>query len=217
MELVLVIIAGTILGFIIHRAADIIPARHPVLNMPFPMRAWSVPILNALLYVALWLEFGASLKFILTAIYTLVFLAVLVIDFERRIIPNMIMLPAILFAALASFLLPRWQLALLGGMTAFVIVLIIYLSAIAFGRWQKLEIQGGAFGQGDVTLATFTGLVTGFPGSFYTILYAILLGGLGAILFLIYQYSKTRHIDWTAAIPYGPFFCIAGWMIMVFQ
>jgi prepilin signal peptidase PulO-like enzyme (type II secretory pathway) len=217
MEFVLVIIAGAILGFIIHRAADVIPAHYPILNISFPMRAWSVPIINALLFAVLWIQFGASLKFAMTAIYTLVFLAVLIIDFERRIIPNMIILPAILFAALASFLLPRWQLALLGGVTAFVIVLIIYISAIAFGRWRKLRIQGGVFGQGDVTLATFTGLVTGFPGAFNAIIYTIFLGGLGAILFLIYHYIKTRQLALTAAIPYGPFFCIAGWMIMVFQ
>jgi leader peptidase (prepilin peptidase)/N-methyltransferase len=216
MELVLVVIVGAMLGFVIHRAADIIPAHYPILNMPFPLRAWSVPTINAILFAVLWSRFGATVQFGLTALYTLVFLTVLVIDFERRVIPNVIILPAILFAALASFLLPRWQLYLLGGVISFAIVFVIYISAILFGRWRKLSVPGGVFGQGDVTLATFMGLVTGVPAVFPAILYTVLLGGLGAILFLAYEFIRYRRLALTAAIPYGPFFCIAGWAMMAF-
>jgi prepilin signal peptidase PulO-like enzyme (type II secretory pathway) len=60
------------------------------------------------------------------------------------------------------------------------------------------------------------GIVTGVPAVFPAILATILLGGVGAILFLVYQLVVHHRLAMTAAIPYGPFFCIAGWVYMVF-
>jgi len=34
-------------------------------------------------------------------------------------------------------------------------------------------------------------------------------------LFLAYQLIAHRRVALTAAIPYGPFFCLAGWWMMV--
>jgi len=80
-------------------------------------------------------------------------------------------LPATLFAAVASPLAqPNWRLPLLGGAIAFIIVLGIYLFAELFARARKLHIAGGAFGQGDVKLAAFMGIVVGFPNVFPAIL-----------------------------------------------
>jgi leader peptidase (prepilin peptidase)/N-methyltransferase len=144
-------------------------------------------------------------------------LVVFVIDFEHRLILNTIILPSILFAALASPLSHiGWARSLLGGAIAFVIVFSIYIFAELFSRWRKLKIEGGAFGQGDIKLALFMGLVIGVPAVLPAILATILLGGVGAILFLVYQLIVYRRLAMTAAIPYGPFFCIAGWVFMVF-
>ena len=71
-------------------------------------------------------------------------------------------------------------MALAGGVVAFVIVFAIYYGAILFSRARKLNIPGGAFGQGDITLATFMGLVVGLQNVFPAIVLTILLGGAGA-------------------------------------
>ena len=187
-------------------------------HAPIPLRAPLVEITSALAFAYLWTHFSVPLDLLLALIYTVIFLLVLVIDFEHRLILNVVILPAALFAALVSpFSQLGWSSSLIGGAVAFVIVFGIYIFAELFSRWRKLNIEGGAFGQGDVKLALFMGLVVGFPAVFPAILATVLLGGVGAILFLLYQFAVHRSWPMTAAIPYGPFFCIAGWLFMVMR
>jgi leader peptidase (prepilin peptidase)/N-methyltransferase len=189
----------------------------PNCHAPILFRAPLVEIANAVAFAFLWTRYGAQVQLLLTLIYTAVFLLVLVIDLEHRLILNVVILPAALLAALASpFSQVGWLGSLLGGAVAFVIVFGIYIFAEVFSRWRHLNIEGGAFGQGDVKLALFMGIVTGVSAVFPAILATILLGGVGAILFLAYQLIVHRQLALTAAIPYGPFFCIAGWAFMVF-
>jgi leader peptidase (prepilin peptidase)/N-methyltransferase len=250
MELILFALLGGLVGGLVNRAADNLPARRSLLaapqcpycgtprpvidqlallsgvlrrgrcpncHAPIPLRAPLVEVASALAFAFLWTRYGAPVQLLLMLIYTVVFLLVFVTDVEHRLIFNSVILPAALFAALASPLSHiGWARSLLGGATAFVIVFGIYLFAEVFSRWRKLNIEGGAFGQGDVKLALFMGLVTGFPAVFPAILATILLGGVGAILFLAYQWIVHRRLAMTAAIPYGPFFCLAGWLFMVF-
>jgi len=218
-ELVLLALLGGISGAAVNRAADDFTARYALQYRFYsPLRAPMVVVSGALGFAALWLRYGASSQLVLSALYTVVFLLVLVTDVEHRLIFNVVILPAALFAALAS---PFSQLgvarSLLGGAIAFVIVFAIYIFAELFARVRGLRIAGGAFGQGDVKLATFMGIVVGLPNVFFAILYTILLGGGGALLFLAYQLIAQRRLALTAAIPYGPFFCMAGWAVMVFQ
>ncbi len=250
MEPFLFALFGLLIGAMINRAADNLPARRspldaphcpycdtprPVLDQiavlsylllrgkcpnchaPIPFRAPFVEIANALAFAFLWTRDGAATLLALDLIYTAVFLLVLVIDFEHRLILNVVILPAIL---LAAFLSPwsRFGLlpSLIGGAVAFVIVLGIYLFGEIFSRARHINIPGGAFGQGDVKLAAFMGIVTAFPNVFNAIVYAILLGGIGAILFIVYGLAAHRRLNLRAAIPYGPFFCIAGWAVMIF-
>ena len=250
MELILFALLGWLVGVVINRAGDNLPARRslvtaphcpycdsprpvvdqialfsyvllrgrcPNCHAPIPLRAPLVEIASALAFAFLWARYGAQVQLALMLIYTVVFLLVLVIDFEHRLILNVVILPAILIATVASPLSHiGWARSLLGGAVAFVIVFGIYIFAELFSRWRKLHIEGGAFGQGDVKLALFMGIVTGIPAVLPAILATILLGGVGAILFLAYQLIVHRRLAMTAAIPYGPFFCIAGWVFMVF-
>jgi leader peptidase (prepilin peptidase)/N-methyltransferase len=190
--------------------------RCPNCRAPIPLRAPFVEIAHALLFAFLWTRDGMTLQLALHLIYTFVFGLVFVIDLEHRLIFNIIMFPAIIFAILASpFSKIGWKLALAGGVVAFVIVFAIYYGAILFSRARKLNIPGGAFGQGDITLATFMGLVVGLQNVFPAIVLTILLGGAGAIGFIAYQFIRYRRVALGTAIPYGPFFCIAGWWMMV--
>ncbi len=250
MELILFALLGWLVGVVINRAADNLPARRslvaalhcpycdtprPVIDQiallsyillrghclnchaPVPLRAPLIEVTSAIGFAFLWTRYGAQLQLVLMLLYSVVFLLIFVIDFEHRLILNTVVLPAILIAALASPLSHiGWARSLLGGAVAFLIVFGIYIFAELFSRWRKLSIEGGAFGQGDVKLALFMGIVTGIPAVLPAILATILLGGVGAILFLAYQLIVHRRLAMAAAIPYGPFFCIAGWVFMVF-
>lgn len=216
MEIIFSALLGLLAGAGVNYAADALIAARGLPKTQMHGRALFICALTACLFALLAARFGATLRFALTAIYTIVLLIVLVTDWEHRLIFDVVILPATLFAALASPLAPMgWKLALLGGAVAFVLVLGIYLCAGLFARARRLKIAGGAFGQGDVKLATFIGIVVGFPNALPMILFTVLLGGIGACVFLAYQFIAHRRVALTAAIPYGPFFCVAGWWWMI--
>jgi leader peptidase (prepilin peptidase)/N-methyltransferase len=201
---------SAVLSFVLSRG------RCPNCDAPISLRAPLVEIVSALAFAFLWTRYGATVQLVLTAFYTGVFLLVLVTDFEHRLIFNIVILPATLIALLASPLSQvGWQRSLLGGGVAYVFVFAIYIAAPIFSRLRGHTVAV-PFGFGDVKLAGFMGIVTGFPAVVYALVLAILLGGVGAILILAYQFIVTRRIDLGTAMPYGPYFCIAGWGILVF-
>lgn len=214
MEIILFALLGLVVGVGILRAADVLPPRDPVWRIPY--RAPLLIIATAALFAFLVMRYGWTIQLALAAIYSAIFLLVLVVDYEHRLILNIVILPAILFAALASPLAhPGLALSLLGGALAFIIVFAIYIAAPIYSRWRGHTLAV-PFGFGDVKLALFVGIVTGFPAAIFALFLAIFLGGIAAILVLAYQYARTRRIDIGAPIAYGPYFCIAGWVFMVF-
>jgi len=215
MEMLIGAIVGGVSGVVANRVADALIVAH---HLPSVSARWRAPLvigLGVLTNVWLAARFGLTLQFALAVVYTFVFLVVCITDLEHRLIFDKLILPATLFALLASpFARVGWKLSLLGGVVAFVVILGVYLFAEVFARARKIHVAGGAFGQGDVKLATFMGIVVGFPNVVFALVYAILLGGVGALAFLAYQFIVHRRVALGAAIPYGPFFCIAGWWMM---
>jgi prepilin signal peptidase PulO-like enzyme (type II secretory pathway) len=93
-----------------------------------------------------------------------------------------------------------WWRALVGGAIGFTFfTLAAVVGNVVFGP--------GTLGGGDIKLAAFVGLVTGFPLVIEAIVLAILIGGAVSLVLLI-----TRVRSLTDYIPYGPFL-IAGAMI----
>ncbi len=217
MESILLGVVGLGVGIGINWLAGQLMGRFPgSSSVRIPLRAPLVVLLTGAAFAFLEMRYGMSVFLALMAIYTAVLLLMLVTDLEQRSIFTLILIPAIVFAALVSpFSPPGWERSLGGGAIAFTVVFVIYAFSGLYARLRHIKIKGGAFGRGDVWLATFVGLTTGFPGALVAIVLAILLGGVGAILFLAYQMIAHRHLALGAAIPYGPFFCIAGWAVMM--
>jgi len=214
MEIILLAALGLIVGIGIDRSANVLPKREPIWRIPY--RALLTWCASALLFAIAWTRFGWTIQLALALIYTAIFLHVLIVDYEHRLILNIVILPAIALAlALSPFARQGWRLALFGGALSFALVWLIYILAPIYSRWRKHQLAV-PFGAGDVKLAAFMGLVTGFPGSLYALGLAITLGGLAAIGVVIFQFARTRQINLGAAIAYGPYFCIAGWLFMIF-
>ena len=150
-------------------------------------------------YVYLWLELGLSVKLALYLVYSAIFALVLVTDIERRLILNVVMYPAILFAVGASFFTPGmvWWSSLGGGAIGFGFFLVAALVGNAlFGS--------GALGGGDVKLAAFIGLLTGFPLIVEALLLTLFIGAIVSLLLIVTHVRNMRD-----HIPYGPFL-VAG-------
>jgi len=151
-------------------------------------------------YVLLWLNYGPSIQLALYLVYSAIFAIVLITDLERRLILNVIMYPAIVLAIVASPFTPALTLrhALLGG-------------AVGFGFFFAAALVGnalfgsGALGAGDVKLAAFVGLLTGFPLIIEALILTILVGAVISLFLLITRLRRLQD-----PIPYGPFLVIGA-------
>jgi leader peptidase (prepilin peptidase)/N-methyltransferase len=174
-------------------------AKCPHCGAPIRLRYPLVEIGLAVTCAYLWILFGVSIKLPLYIVYFTVFAIVLITDFERRLILNMVTYPAILFAIAAGFITPEmtWWSALVGGGIAFVFFLVVGIVGNAiFGA--------GALGGGDVKLALFVGLVTGFPLVIEAMVLTILVGAAVSLFLLVTRLRRLRE-----HVPYGPFL-VAG-------
>jgi leader peptidase (prepilin peptidase)/N-methyltransferase len=201
-------------------------------HAPLPLRAPLVEIATALLFAFLWDRFGASVNLVVLSFFTAILLLILVIDVEHRLILNVVILPATLLALIASPLTMLNQVTLastpfhlllirsaLGAAIGYIVVYGIYffggLFAKLMSRARGKALNEVAFGLGDVKLAGLVGALVGFPAIFFVLVYAILLGGVGALAAIAFQLAVRRRYSAFMAIPYGPFFVIAGWVLMI--
>jgi leader peptidase (prepilin peptidase)/N-methyltransferase len=212
-----------VLGYIIFRG------RCPACGARASLRALWVELATGFIWALLWGIPGLlPLRRVLLTAYASILLVILVIDLERRLVPNVIVLPAIGLAALAVPLellvkpvpfghygllyvllrmaggpaLPPPLLGvislILGGVIAFVIFLVIWLIAP----------QG--MGAGDVKLAAFVGLITGFPVAIAAICGAFLVSGLVALGLLLSRWAGRK-----STIPFAPFLAVATVLALI--
>ena len=180
--------------------------RCPACGRPLAVRNLVVEIGVAALFALLYSRYQDLVPLLIASCYTCVLVLVTVTDLEHRLIPNRAMLPAIVIAALLSPLWfgPGWYLAMIGGVIGFGFFWVtVWLGGKLLGR--------GAMGEGDITLATFVGLITGFPGIIIALALTIIAGGVISLALLL-----TRVVNLRGFIPYGPFIALGGFITMLY-
>jgi len=171
-------------------------------NCDAPIR-WRYPLVEvglATAYGYLWIVLGPSIKLLFYLIYAAIFALILVTDIERRLILNVVMFPAILLAIVASLVVPDivlWNALVGGAVGLFAFLFLVVIGRIIFGS--------GALGEGDITLATFVGLITGFPLVVEALVLTTLIGAGASLILLITRVRGLRDY-----IPYGPFLIIGA-------
>ena len=66
-------------------------------------------------------------------------------------------------------------------------------------------------------LGGLLGALISFPAIFYALIYAVLLGGVGALLAIVLGSFRKAGYSAFTAIPYGPYLVLSGWAFLVFQ
>jgi len=180
-------------------------ARCPSCDALIRLRRPLIEIGLAATYGYLWIVLGPSIKLILYLIYSTIFALILITDIERRLILNVVMYPSILLAILTGFFTPglTWWSALLGGVIGFTFFLVAAL--VGNGLFGS-----GALGGGDVKLAAFVGLITGFPLVVEALMLTIIAGAAVSLILLITRVRSLRD-----PIPYGPFLIIGAFVTML--
>jgi leader peptidase (prepilin peptidase) / N-methyltransferase len=158
--------------------------------------SWRYPafeLATAVLVAGCVLAFGLSLRALAAAVFCTALVVVSSTDIERRVVPNKVVLPAVV-AVLAIQLVRdpslEWPAAGLGA------ALFLFLAALAYPR---------GMGMGDVKLAAVMGIFLGasvIPALFVGIALGALVG-LGLVL--RYGSAARKH-----AVPFGPFLAIGG-------
>ncbi len=124
--------------------------------------------------------------------------AISLVDYRERRIPNALVLALLLWAVV--------QVIWLGQPAAVNAALGL---AAAGGLFLLLAIiQRGAMGLGDVKLAAVLGAVLGFPLILMGLLYGILAGGVAALVLL-----ATRRAGRKDAMAYGPYLALGAWLV----
>ena len=210
------IVVGWIGGGLVNWAADTLPDaqdwrsalsalwRNPSTYWaPGPqMHSWRYPavILTSVgLAVLMAWHWGGSTALGIAWLYGLFLLAIAVIDFEHHRVLNIMLAPAVVVIVLLGLLpaTPGLLNMLLGGI-------------VGFGVFLLLAIIGrGALGLGDVKLAGVIGMMTGFPGVVYALLWGAILGGAVALILLI-----SRKATRKTAIAYAPYLALGAVYVM---
>jgi leader peptidase (prepilin peptidase)/N-methyltransferase len=168
-----------------------------------PRRILWVELGTAALFGLTCWRFGLSVELAVALFYICIFIVIMVIDWEKGLILNKIVLPAIgaaiVISAIFSIFLPDVELvpfigrAAAGGGIGLGIFLLIVI------------VSRGGMGWGDVKLAALIGLATGFPLVFIALLIGVILGGVVAVILLLFKIKKRKQ-----AIPFGPFLALAA-------
>lgn len=204
--IVLALIGGAI-GF----AADALAHRWPAHEDDYVARAsfdWRTVVLvvaGVVSFGVLGSRFGHDATALL--VYVPLFAALLVLlatDLDQRLLPDIVTLPLIVFAAAVLILdvspaLEGKSLGLVSGLAAgigFPIVLLI-----------TDRVFGGGLGQGDLKLAVSLGLVFGLSAFFYGLLIASI--GVSAVLIAL---IVARRLTMKSYIPFGPILIFAAFI-----
>ncbi len=173
-----------------------------------PIRTLLVEISSGVLFFLSYWRFGLSAEFAITAVYCSLFLLIIFIDWEQKLILNRVTYPAavaaLIILAVDSLLpepgilrnlgfLPELSIlsGILGGAIGFFFFLIVFL------------INPRGMGMGDIKLAGLIGIITGFPLVIVALLIGIFAGGLVAIVLLVLRIKGRKD-----AIPYGSFLAL---------
>ena len=165
-----------------------------------PLRHLMVQVATAVLFALVVYRFEmAPLTGVILA-YGSLFLAIIAIDMEWTIIPNVLVLPGSLLALALAPIGPVGEERALGE----AYISVAAGGALGFGAmffiWLVSVAIKSKFGMGDLKLGLLIGLVIGFPEVAVPLYFASLLGGVVALFLLLLKLRERRDV-----IPYGPF------------
>lgn len=165
-----------------------------------PLYNTVVEVVAAAVFLALSIHYGPSRRLLLALVYSTLLITIAYIDIDHRLVLNKLSYPGIVIALAGALLWPGFGIvnALIGAAVGFVIFAVFQI----VGR--------GALGTGDTKLALMIGAMRGYPGVFDALLLGIVLGGLGALFFLMVLRRGRKEY-----IAYAPYL-VAGAILSFF-
>ena len=156
------------------------------------MRAAALVVFGVLA-VACLVDFGFSVEALVDIAACAVLVAVTVTDLERRIVPNRIIVPALVAALVVQTVRDpsvEWIVASLGAGAFFLVAALVYPAGL---------------GMGDVKMAAFLGAWLGAP-----VIVALFLGSIFAVVPALVILARHGRSARKMGIPFAPFLAAGG-------
>jgi len=173
---------------------------------PYLVRPLFVELATGLIFALLWRHYGLSLYLTFALLYACALIVIIVTDLEKRLVPDKVIYPSIALA-LVGEMVPscrNWVSHLIGGGIALGLFVLFYLAGGLIVRLRgKSPAEIVAFGLGDVKLATFIGLVLGFPQGLRALVIGVLINGTVALSIALKDLLRGQYNPFKA-FPYGP-------------
>lgn len=178
-------------------------------NERIPARVVAVEAVMGALFAAIYFMLGWGAEALVVGAGVALLTAIAVIDLEHRLIPNRLVIPAVLvLAALAPF----WPEL---GIDRTLFFEQVHLSSLvnslaagvgAFVAFLAIKaVYPAGMGAGDVKMAGMLGLLVGYPGIVVALWVAVVAGGVLAVGLLALGRRSRKD-----AMPFGPFLSAGG-------
>ncbi|PIS42295.1 MAG: prepilin peptidase [Candidatus Kerfeldbacteria bacterium CG08_land_8_20_14_0_20_40_16] len=166
--------------------------------------SWQYPLVElatALVFIALYLNFGLSLKFFIYSLYSFFLIVIFVYDLKYYLVLDGVAIPAILLGFLGSLIIGMSLTKLLiGGIIGLGFFLIQFV--VSKGKW---------IGGGDLRLGLMCGFMVGWPNISLLLFLTYLIGAMVAIALLSLKRKK-----WGDVLPLGIFISFATMVVLLF-
>lgn len=153
-------------------------------------------------------RFGISLQTVSALVLTWGLLILAFIDFEYKILPDIIIYPLLWCGLIASlfhlFVAP--EQAILGAFFA-------YLFLYVLAKCYQMLIKTKAMGEGDFKCFALLGAWLGLKALPYILFIAATVGSLIGIVLYLQNKDSLRQRE----IAFGPYLALSGWLVLLFQ
>ena len=166
-----------------------------------------IELISGLTVVGFFTYFGFNLQALAAVVLTLVLIPVFFIDFEHRIIPDVISIPGIAIGFGLSFVTaePGWIGSLIG-------ILLGGGGLLSLGLLGDYLFKKESLGGGDVKLAAMLGAFLGWEKVLFVFISSAVLGLIGAVIMM----ALSKKMRETHQIPFGPFLAAAAVIALFF-
>jgi leader peptidase (prepilin peptidase)/N-methyltransferase len=197
---VLFAVAGVGWGLVSDRIAARWPAHEDGSIRAVDWRTVVVALVGGGALAGVALRFGNATELAIFGIYVVALILLLATDLDQRLLPDVITLPLVAFAAVvgAAGLDPFVRNEIPLAIAAAVVFPVgLYLLSIPFGS--------GAIGMGDLKLIASVGLLAGFYRTLLGLMTGALLSGVVVLGLLI-----SGRVTLRSYIPFGPFLIVGA-------
>jgi leader peptidase (prepilin peptidase)/N-methyltransferase len=191
-----------------------------------------IELATGALFILLATLFAPGTYLYAVTFFSAVLVLIAIIDVEKRVVLDVVVIPATVLALFAGPILRGGEdvslagldpvglwVGVLGAGVGYLISLVIYFGGSLFragvNRGRPIKVESSAFGRGDVKLCGLVGALVGFPATALALLVAVVLVGAFALGVILWQLARRRGYSAFTALPYGPFIAISGWAFML--